>query len=318
MIFKKVLIYRNSSLGDFIHATPAIKLIKEQNPDAKIYFLSQKTNDAGFVTPNLIPLKKKIVDEYIFFQNNFLSMLFFTIKIYIKRFDKFYYLNEFKTKSREKRDYFFFKLLRINEMHGFNLKGASSDKKRRDYIKFNETYYLCRIVDSKINMDQISYSDLFNKIKKSKEKYITLSMGGKKNKKKWNIKYWELLIKKIMTNLPNIKIKILGSNNEQEMGDIISKIDKTKITNMCGKTTIKSLFNIINLSRYHLSHDDGTMHIASVYEKKGAAIFGASGKKGKWFPLNKKQKIFYPKKDINEFKPNYIFKKIIYDLKNLK
>ena len=95
MIFKKILIYRNSSLGDFIHATPAIKLIKEQNPDAKIYFLSQKTNDAGFVTPNLIPLKKKIIDEYIFFQNNFLSMLFFTIKIYIKRFDKFYYLNEF-------------------------------------------------------------------------------------------------------------------------------------------------------------------------------------------------------------------------------
>jgi len=318
MVFKKILIYRNSSLGDFIHATPAIKLIKEQNPDAKIYFLSQKTSDAGFVTPNLIPFKKKIIDEYIFFKNNFISLLFFITKIYIKKFDKFYYLNEFMTKSREKRDYFFFKLLRINEMHGFNLKGANSDKKRRDYIKFNETYYLCRIVDSKIDMNQISYSDLFHKIKRSKEKYITLSMGGKKNKKKWNIKYWESLIRKIMVNFPNMKIKILGSINEKDMGNIISKIDKKKITNMCGKTTIKSLFNIINSSKYHLSHDDGTMHIASVYEINGAVIFGASGKRGKWFPLNKKQKIFYPTKDIDEFKPNYIFKRIYNDLNNLR
>jgi len=87
---------------------------------------------------------------------------------------------------------------------------------------------------------------------------------------------------------------------------------------MCGKTSVKSLFKLISSSQYHISHDDGTMHIASVYKIKGAAIFGLTAPKGRWFPLNKKQKIFYPKKSINEFKPNYIFKKIFYDLKKLR
>ena len=44
----KILIFRVASLGDFIHSTPAIKLIKQNNPDAKIYFASQKKNSEGF------------------------------------------------------------------------------------------------------------------------------------------------------------------------------------------------------------------------------------------------------------------------------
>ena len=37
-----ILIHRVCSLGDFIHATPAIKLIRKKNPRAKIYFSSQQ------------------------------------------------------------------------------------------------------------------------------------------------------------------------------------------------------------------------------------------------------------------------------------
>ena len=86
---------------------------------------------------------------------------------------------------------------------------------------------------------------------------------------------------------------------------------------MCGKTTVKSLFKLINFSQYHISHDDGTMHVASVYNKLGAVIFGLTAPKGKWFPLNKNQKIFYPKKNINETKPEIVFNNISVDLKKL-
>ena len=57
----KILIYRVSSLGDFIHSTPAIKLIRQNNVGAKIYFASQKKNSIGFVTPNLLPFKIEII-----------------------------------------------------------------------------------------------------------------------------------------------------------------------------------------------------------------------------------------------------------------
>ena len=315
---KKILIFRVCSLGDFIHASPAIKLIREKNPGAKIYFSSQKKKAVGFVTPDLLPLKKKIIDKFIFYNNNYLSLLFFLIKIFIKKFDKLYYLHEFSSKSREKRDYLFFKMCRIKEIYGFDLKGKNTQGERCNYIKFNETYYLCRTVDRYIKNNQISYSNLFHKKKNTKEKYITISMGGRNVKKTWEFKNWEILIQKIVNKFPNLKIKIVGSKNEISSANIICKINNKQITNMCGKTTVRSLFNLINSSQYHISHDDGTMHVASVYSIPGAVIFGLTAPKGKWFPLNKKQRIFYPKKNINETKPIQVFRKIFNDLNKLK
>lgn len=313
----KILIYRVSSLGDFIHSTPAIKLIKQTNVGAKIYFASQKKNSIGFVTPNLLPIKKKIIDEFIFYnRDNYLSLLIFFTTIFRKKFDKLYYLTEFTTKSKEKRDYLFFKMCRIKKMYGFNLKGKNTDEKRNNYIKYNETYYLCKTVNKDIKLNQISYSDIFCMNKNSNEKCITISMGGRNIKKTWQFKNWEILIKKIVNKFPKLKIKIVGSKNEIPNANIICKINKKQITNTCGNT-IKSLFKLINSSQYHISHDDGTMHIASVYNKPGVAIFGIVAPKGKWFPLNKKQKIFYPKKNINEINPYQVFKKVSSDLKKL-
>ena len=314
----KILIFRISSLGDFIHSTPAIKLIKQNNPGSKIYFSSQKKDSVGFVTPDLLPFKKKIIDEFIFYnRDNYLSLLIFFKTIFRKKFDKLYYLNEFTTKSKEKRDYLFFKMCRIKKMYGFNLKGKNTDEKRNNYIKYNETYYLCKTVNKDIKPNQISYSDIFSNKKNTNKKYITISMGGRNKKKTWQFKNWEILIKKIVNKFPKLKIKIVGSENEIPNANLICKINKKQITNMCGKTTVKSLFKLINFSQYHISHDDGTMHVASVYNKLGAVIFGLTAPKGKWFPLNKNQKIFYPKKNINETKPEIVFNNISVDLKKL-
>ena len=313
----KILIYRVSSLGDFIHSTPAIKLIRQNNTGAKIYFASQKKNSIGFVTPNLLPFKKKIIDEFIFYnRDNYLSLLFFFTIIFRKKFDKLYYFTEFTTKSKEKRDYLFFKMCRIKKMYGFNLKGKNTDEKRNNYIKYNETYYLCKTVNKYIKPNQISYSDIFCKSKNTNEKYITVSMGGRNIKKTWQFKNWEILIKKILNKFPKLKIKIVGSKNEISNANIICKINKKQISNTCGNS-IKSLFKLINSSQYHISHDDGTMHVASVYNKPGVVIFGLIAPKGKWFPLNKKLKIFYPKKNINETKPEMVFNRILLDLKKL-
>ena len=54
------------------------------------------------------------------------------------------------------------------------------------------------------------------------------------------------------------------------------------------------------------------MHVASVCNKPGAIIFGLTAPKGKWFPLNKKQKIFYPKKNINQTKPHHVLKNMLH------
>ena len=102
----------------------------------------------------------------------------------------------------------------IKKIYGFNLKGKDTDGKRNDYTKFNETFYLCRTVDNTIKYNQISYSGIFQKIKKIDKKYITISMGGRNINKTWNFENWKILKQKINNNFPKLKIKIVGSKNE--------------------------------------------------------------------------------------------------------
>ena len=317
---KKILIYRNCSLGDFIVSLPAIKMIKNQNPNSKIYLASQKKKDVGYVKPNLIPLKKKIIDKYIFFEHNFFSFIKFLKIIKRNKFDKIYYLNGFWSNSflyklissmRLKRDFLIFWLVGIKEKYGFELK-------KYNYDIFNETYYLCKRVNDKVKKNDISLTNLIKKnINNKQKKFITISLGGRNPKKIWKIDYWEILIKAISKSFPYLSIKIIGSKNEIDSAERIRKINKIKIINMCGKTNISALFNIISFSKYHISHDDGTMHIASCFQKYGVAIFGKVAEKGKWFPSNSNQKIFFPKLNVNDTKPNRVFKVVFKDLQKL-
>ena len=66
---------------------------------------------------------------------------------------------------------------------------------------------------------------------------------------------------------------------------------------------------IINKSKFHISHDDGTMHVASIFNKKSIAIFSTLTVRFRWFPDNKNLNIFYPKNSVKETEPNWILKK---------
>ena len=46
-------------MGDFIVSLPAINIIKNINPNSKIYFASQISKKIAFVRPDTIPIKKK-------------------------------------------------------------------------------------------------------------------------------------------------------------------------------------------------------------------------------------------------------------------
>tara|TARA_B110000261_G_scaffold161581_1_gene203299 strand:+ start:269 stop:1210 length:942 start_codon:yes stop_codon:yes gene_type:complete len=307
---KKILIYRHCSLGDFILALPAIKMIKDKNPDSQIFLAGQKINDIGYIKANLIPLKIKIVDRYIFFDYNFLSILRFLKVVRKNKFDKIYYLNKIISNKRLVRDFLIFTLLGIKKKIGF-------DQIKYNYKKFNETYYLCKRVNKNIKKTDISLKGFIQKKNNNKKKYITISMGGRNFKKVWNIKYWMKVIKAITNCYPYLMIKVVGSINEVASADKIVKINRSKIINTCGKTNINALFNVIGNSQYHISHDDGTMHVASCFQKHGVAIFGKLSEKGRFYPSNYNQKIYFPKNSVNDTKPNNVTKFILKDLKKI-
>ena len=198
---KKILCYKNSKLGDYLITVPSIRLIKKNN-DYKIYYLTVK-NKFYKNLPGTLE-KTKVVDEFIYFNNNFLDKLKLIFFLRKKKFDEFYYLQEKSNLFREIRDYFFFNLLKIKRIHGFFLK-------QDDYLKNSETIQIARRVNNNItnkdiyklgNVKKLHNKPIYNK------NYITISIGGFSQQAIWNLNNWSILIKLILNRF-NYKIIIV-------------------------------------------------------------------------------------------------------------
>ena len=320
---KKILIFRNCSLGDFIVGIPSYKAIKELNDDCKIYFLSLYNNDIASIKPSEISLKIKIIDKFIFFQklriNNFLKLIKFIKKF---KFYKLYYLNENKSIFKTLRDYIFFKFCNINKLEGF------------DFYKLLKIYFNCikgememhnllsrtKVALSKKKLDEYYFNSLSYSKFYYKKKYITLSFGGRLKKKQWNDNNWILLIKKIITHFSNINIYLIGSSKESRFANQLQKLYPKNIKNFCFNCKIKNKVSIIAESSFHISHDDGTMHVASTFKKNNICIFSAIYPYRMWFPYNPNAIILWPKNNgnINSINHVQVFNKFFMTCKKYK
>tara|TARA_Y100001958_G_C21156821_1_gene491664 strand:- start:196 stop:1116 length:921 start_codon:yes stop_codon:yes gene_type:complete len=298
-----ILCFRNSRLGDFLISVPTLKLIRNQNKNCKIYYLSDRSEIYKSLPKYLG--KEKIVDQFIFYENNFFSIikLFFLLKTF--NFKTFYYLQEKSSFYRELRDYIFFSILNFDKKYGFF-------KKKRNYKKFNETLQIIYRTNENISKNEI-YDLLKIKLKKDKPhfnfKYITISIGGFSQPKLWRIDYWTILLKLILSNF-DYKIIILGTSKDKKNANLLCSINNKKIMSLCGKTNLDELLNLIKFSKTHITNDNGSMHAATLFQKKTICLFNNHDSIGKWHPLNKNAIILRNNNGINFIKPTKVFIKL--------
>ncbi len=300
---KKILCFRNSKLGDYLISLPALQLIKKKYPSYKIFYLSSRNENAPLL-PKQIE-KKKFVDEFIYFNNNFYDLFKLFKYLRKQKFQKLYYIQEKSTLAREIRDYFFFRLSGIVKLYGFF-------NKKKNYSKFSETLQITKRIDQNIN--QLKLNQLTTiKSKGDKPifnyKYITISIGGFSQPILWKIQNWGILTNLICKNL-KYKIIILGTNKDLNYCNFLLKQNKICYYPLCGKTNINQLFNIIKYSKFHITNDNGSMHVASLYSKKTLCLFNNHDPLGKWYPANKNAIIIRPKNGVNTISPYKVFIKL--------
>ena len=308
---KNILIYRTGSLGDTIVSLPAIQLIKNINPDCKIYYLCVKNLDSDAVSPLKILKKVKLVDHFLEIKKiNNLKNLYKSIKILKQiKINKFYYLNEDRSKLNKLRDYLYFKFLLNCKIYGLNIFKKNN--------KYDEGFYLADKV-MKISFKEFNKlnNNLSMKMRKNiglskffkNSNYITISPGGRIMEKRWNITNWKILIKKIISKNNNIKIVLLGTKKDKFQNIKISNQFKKNILNFTGKTSFGSLISIINSSKLHICHDDGTMHLAILLQKKVLSIFHNIDFKEKWFQGHNSNHIqLYSPNGVNGIKVQSVF-----------
>jgi len=319
---KKILIFRQASLGDFIVGIPAIKIIKKKFPNYKIYYLTNRQTKQGAVNANTILNKNKLINKFIYIDEkdtSFIGLIKLIIKLKKYKFSNFFYLNQTEHVSKFiiLRNLLFFSFCKIKKMRGFNLLIY-----KPNYMEGNESFHLAKRVDPNIKLEAvhkvINSSYKINKHsqnltlkkflqKKNIKRFITISHGQRNSVKDWGLENWKVLLKSITYHYPSLSVIIVGTKVEYQRAKKLQKIKPT-IINLCGKSNIQELIEIIHKSKFHISHDDGTMHVASMFNKKSIAIFSNYLERGRWFPTNSNSIVFYPKISIKKTSPDKILK----------
>lgn len=299
----KILCFRNSNLGDYLISIPSLKLIRKKYPKSKIYYLTSKSKNYR-ILPKIIN-NTLLVDKFIYFNPTIHNYLILLKKLKSYNFDIFYYLNEKTNIFREIRDFIFFKIVASKKIYGFF-------SKKINYTKNSETILLAKRVKKNISKLQVvNLNQIKRKKKKSpyKFKYITISIGGFSQPEIWKLDNWIYLIRLLLKN-KKYKIIILGTKSDYKNSIILKSKNKKRIISLCGKTELDELFTLIQNSTVHITNDNGTMHVSTIFSKKTICLFNNHDPIGKWNPSNKNAIIFRSKNGVNGIKPISVYKKL--------
>ncbi len=319
---KKILIIRNSSVGDIVMALPVAGELKRQfGNDVEITWLVKEVY-AGLVENN------KYIDKVIYFEE-FKNRYFRIVKEilrnlnkkienskldFMKKWLKIFPVN--KTLQNKKYDIVLdlqgsveSSLIALSANADINLipdfvaNGIQRFYKQVN-IKDNTVHrieeYLNILCALKINIDHQEYlygwsfaSEEISKMKSilkeyeltDNSKYVILALTTQWKSKNYPIEYWATIIKHL--NKVGKKIIIIGTDSDQKDIDKLIKFGLTnKFINLCGKTNMRELALLIKNAELVIAGDSGPMHIASSLNVPVIALFGPTNPE-KWGPVSK-------------------------------
>ncbi|MDR2676598.1 MAG: glycosyltransferase family 9 protein [Endomicrobium sp.] len=306
----KILIIKPSSFGDIIHALPCAKALK------KVY---SKCEISWIVFSIWAPVVKICldVDKIITWDKKRGLIGFFDV---LKKIDNIEYdltidlqgllrsalLAKF-VKSKIKLG-----VPGMKELSNFLIKEVFPENatmnamlRNLEPVRFltGENFY--PEINIKVNT---TCSDNIFKINGISKNFISLLPFARGKGKNWSVTNYNKLISLIDKEYPDVQIVVLGMI--KDFGRICS--DNVKILDLCGKTKIEDLVNILSKTKIAIGADTGPMHLSSILKTPSVFIFGSSNT-NETAPYIGNFSIFSNNnnpKNINDIKPETIFSEI--------
>ncbi len=264
----KFLVIRLSSIGDIVLASPVLRCLKTQVPDAEVHFLTK----AAF---KIVTASNPYIDKFFYYNNNMAILIedlqkedydyiidlhnnIRTLKIKKALKVKAFTINKLNTQK------FLLTNLRINVMPGNHITkrslqtvesfGVKDDGQGLDYFIPKE--------------DVVPDSDIPTSHSLG---YIAIVIGASYYTKKLPIHKLQELCKKI-----DHPVILIGGKEDALEGSAIASIDTIKIYNACGKFNLNESADLVRRSKLVISHDTGLQYIACAFNKEVLAIWGST------------------------------------------
>lgn len=281
--FSRIAVAKYKGMGSILHATPLLQTLRKKYPNAKITFVSTKSNKAFLET---LPF----IDELILLDDSsaFSLLIGFPIfmwKLFKRRLEVFIdleiyaHLSSLITTLSAAKNRFGFHLQSGQYRHGcyshliyFNPKAPMSEV----YLQMARLLY-CEVEDSSLyDYNELLLDDEILKLG-VKEPYVVVNPNASdlRLERRWPKQQFISLIREMISQNPKSQVVLIGSPSESKYtGSISDEIQDPKLLNLAGKTTIPELIYLIKGADLIVSNDTGPLHIAFACRTKSIGLFG--------------------------------------------
>jgi len=113
-----------------------------------------------------------------------------------------------------------------------------------------------------------------SKFKIQNSKLILLQPGARWENKRWPANYFAELVRSLAQTFQDARFAILGSGEDQPLGEIILSAAPERCLNLCGKTSLPEMIEWVRRCDLLVTNDTGPMHAAAALGKPLVALFG--------------------------------------------
>ncbi len=277
-----ILVIGPSWVGDMVMAQSLLKIIKREQPDAKIDFLTPSWS-AGL-------LKRMPEIRYVLHHNfkhgklNWQERKRLGLELQNYQYHQAIILpNSWKSALVP----FFAKIPKRTGYLGEMRYGLLNDIRKKVFTKTVSQYVALGLPKDDLRADKVISKPALNhgSVKKTLQRIglssisnrpiLALCPGAEYGPaKQWPIENYITCAKYKISK--GWQVWVFGSKKEMLLGAEIQSVVGKNCINLCGKTTLPDAIDLLSISKAVISNDSGLMHVAAALNKPLIALFGSS------------------------------------------
>ena len=105
-------------------------------------------------------------------------------------------------------------------------------------------------------------------------RWIVLQPGARWQNKRWPVESYAELVRLLAPANPGFRFAILGSQEDQPLGEVIARVDPARCLDLTGRLSLPEMVEWIRLGELMVSNDTGPMHVAAALGTPVVTVFG--------------------------------------------